>query len=347
MPLFSEPQDAGNAHRAQSIEQLNQLIKERKQEADTSRVRFFAPRVDSIQHYEVDTARLRRDFAQMLGWPLVETPPPPQRRVLTTLVGEDEASKIYRLRIPAIGPLDLYGVLFVPPGPGPFPLIIAQHGGQGTPELASELSVDSSNYHDMARRPVQRGAMVFAPQLFLNWQKEWGPGRDQFDLDKDLKQLGGSRAALELLMLRRALDHLLTRPDVDTKRVGMIGLSYGGFYTLAFAALDTRIKVALSSCFFNDRYRYNWSDWVWTGSALKFFDAEIASLVCPRPLFLEIGENDELFTPDLVATELAKVEARYKALNIGERLGFKKHLYGHAFDPANDGLDFVFRHLVS
>ena len=345
MPPFKEAPDAGNAQRVQSLEQLNKLLEERRRAADAQRTRFFVPRTDSAAHYAHDTARLRQEFAATLGWPVAQPPPAPPRPVQETFVGEDDACRIFRLRIPALGPLDLYGLLFVPHGKGPFSLIVAQHGGQGTPEMVSGLSVESGNYHDMARRPVARGAVVFAPQLFLSWQKAWGPSHDQFDIDHDLKQLGGSRTAMELLLLRRALDYLLTRPDVDAKRTGIIGLSYGGFYAMACAALDTRLRVCLSSCWFNDRYRYNWSDWVWTGSALRFLDAEIASLVCPRPLFVEIGAHDEAFGPEGVPAELEKVQSRYQALHVAPLLGFKKHDYGHAFDPADDGLNFVFSHL--
>lgn len=51
-------------------------------------------------------------------------------------------------------------------------------------------------------------------------------------------------------------------PTVDSNKTGMVGLSYVGFYTLYIAALDTRIKAAVSCSFFNDRDRYPWSDLV-------------------------------------------------------------------------------------
>ena len=76
---------------------------------------------------------------------------------------------------------------------------------------------------------------------------------------------------------------------------GMVGLSYGGFYTLFATAVDKRIKSAISCSFFNKRDIIGWSDWVWFKSAEVFDDAEIACLVYPRKLCIEIGNNDELF----------------------------------------------------
>ena len=75
----------------------------------------------------------------------------------------------------------------------------------------------------------------------------------------------------------------------------MIGLSYGGFYTLYLTALDKRIKAALCSCYYNDRTYYSNSDWSWFGSANMFEDAEVASLIFPRKLWIQVADNDELF----------------------------------------------------
>lgn len=47
----------------------------------------------------------------------------------------------------------------------------------------------------------------------------------------------------------RAVDYLLTRSDVDQKRINIIGTSGGGFQAAHIAALDSRIKVAVPSCY--------------------------------------------------------------------------------------------------
>ena len=47
----------------------------------------------------------------------------------------------------------------------------------------------------------------------------------------------------------RALDYLLSRQEVDPKRVGLTGNSGGGTHTAYIAALDDRIQVAAPSCF--------------------------------------------------------------------------------------------------
>ncbi len=47
----------------------------------------------------------------------------------------------------------------------------------------------------------------------------------------------------------RALDYLLSRPEVDQARVGVTGNSGGGTHTAYLAALDDRIHVAAPSCY--------------------------------------------------------------------------------------------------
>lgn len=125
----------------------------------------------------------------------------------------------------------------------------------------------------------------------------------------------------------------------------MIGLSYGGFYSLFSAALDRRIRAAVSSCFFNDRKTYDVPDWSWFGSANRFLDAEVGSLVCPRPLYIEVGKKDELFDVRRARPEAKKLAGVYRSLGLAEQFRYKEHDGGHELDRADDGIDFLCRHL--
>lgn len=63
---------------------------------------------------------------------------------------------------------------------------------------------------------------------------------------------------------------------------------------------------------FNDRVKYNWSDWTWFGSGNTFCDAETALLIYPRKLFIGIGDKDELFDADSGIKEFEKLTAYTK-----------------------------------
>ncbi len=61
--------------------------------------------------------------------------------------------------------------------------------------------------------------------------------------------VGANLARWEVWDGIRALDYLLTRPEVDGQRISITGTSGGGFQATLIAALDDRIKVAAPSCY--------------------------------------------------------------------------------------------------
>ncbi|RKU11786.1 hypothetical protein C6503_18210 [Candidatus Poribacteria bacterium] len=81
--------------------------------------------------------------------------------------------------------------------------------------------------------------------------------------------------------------------------IGVIGYGEGGLIALHSAAVDTRIQAAAVSGYFQSRqevwrepiYRNVW------GLLHEFGDAEIASLVAPRPLIIEASRGPEVTGP--------------------------------------------------
>ncbi|MCU1275789.1 MAG: hypothetical protein JWO48_3220 [Bryobacterales bacterium] len=62
---------------------------------------------------------------------------------------------------------------------------------------------------------------------------------------------GESFARFRIWDAKRALDYLLSRPDVDGNNIGCTGCSGGGTLTTYISALDPRIKVAAPACYMN------------------------------------------------------------------------------------------------
>ncbi|GBF76500.1 hypothetical protein PA598K_04974 [Paenibacillus sp. 598K] len=348
--LYQEADHAGNEYRERQYGELNEWIEAMQRESAKRRARYYSPDYTDCEAYVASTERYREDFAAMLGLPLPVPINDPEAYVARReearyeKIAEDRLGDIYRVTVPVHGGLQAYGLFFRPVGDGPFPLVISQHGGQGTPEMTAGF-FDSTNYNDMTRRILRRGAAVFAPQLLLWEGGRFGPVFDRTMIDVKLKQLGSSITAVELVKIRHCLDSLLLRPDIDGDRIGMMGLSYGGFYTLCAAALDARISVAISSCYVNDRFAYGWSDWTWTDSANRFLDAEICGLVCPRPLYLEGGSHDAVFATEGFIAESERAKRHYERLGIAERFHSDVFEGGHELNPEDEPLDFLFRHL--
>jgi dienelactone hydrolase len=247
----------------------------------------------------------RREFCEMLGWPLTEYDGKMPETEEIAIFSDDERELSRLVFTLPIG-VKFHGILMKHKDGARRPLAIVQHGGAGIADrLIGLFDGKTSNYNDIAERVFSRGINVFLPQLLL-WSEEYYEPRigdagniaERRAFDAELKQVGSSVTAVEIYGIMKSIDYLSTQPFVDPERIGMVGLSYGGFYTLFTAAIDTRIKAALASSQYNDRYLYPWSYWTWYGAAEKFLDNEAAALVYPRRLFLAVGDSDELFSAD-------------------------------------------------
>ncbi len=245
----------------------------------------------------------RESFKQMLGWPLTE-PTRPQPKAEKEFIEKRGNINIYRVQFTVLDGLKFFGLYYEQDTKEQLPLIIAQHGGAGTTELCSGVLGGSANYNGMVSELCKKGVHVFTPQLFL-WENV--PAEERAQIDPKLKQLGSSITAVEVYEIMQAIDYLSCLPNVDENRIGMVGMSYGGFYTLFTTAIDTRIKAAVASSQYNNRFEYSWSDWTWFNAGFSFRDNEVAALVYPRPLCLEIGDKDELFKAEFGQKEYERL----------------------------------------
>ncbi len=347
--MYTEkPMDA-LPYRKRIIEETNAWIEAQRKDCDKKRAEHFAPDHTSVDAYKESTQKYRKELIEMLGYPLshyAEFPDPQKEECIH--VGEDEYGSIDRLWVEVLPGLFSYGLLFTPRGEGKFPLVVTLHGGEGTPELVSSFYKNSTNYNHLVQRiRAKADVMVYAPQLIL-WKDEYADEtcRSGQDYDTKLKQLGSSSSALEIFKILRAVDYISANRPVDTSRIGIAGLSYGGFYTLFTSAVDPRFKSVFSSCWFNDRYEYAWADMTWFDAASKMLDAEVASLICPRSLCIQIGKQDPVFEYTGAMANYPKVEAHYEKLGISERFKFNLFEGSHEVDKKEDDLIWFMEHLI-
>ena len=63
-----------------------------------------------------------------------------------------------------------------------------------------------------------------------------------------------------------------------------------------------------------------------------FGDAQVVGMVCPRPVMIQMGENDTLFDLAGERREAKKAASHYKKLGIGGSFEFSVHSGGHVFE---------------
>jgi dienelactone hydrolase len=207
------------------------------------------------------------------------------------------------------------GYLLLPkdaPKPVPTVVCIAGHG-RGVDDIVGidlfgKDRTDRDGYQaDFAIQTAERGlaAVAIEPMAF-------GCRRDPVTVKKGIGAVSCQPAAGSALLLgetmiswrvwdtMRAIDWIESRPELDAKRVGCMGISGGGTCTLFSTALEPRIKAAFVSGYLNtfrdcimsvshciDNYVPGILNWA------EMYD--VAGLIAPRPLFAESGTRDPIF----------------------------------------------------
>ncbi len=285
------------------------------------------------------------DFKKQLGFPLWNSPEKNEINVKSEILTEDEKFTAYDMQLEVLEGVHLYGIYFKPKTEKKnLPFVILQHGGAGVPEIVSGL-IPSDNYNNFGRDLIESGYCVFAPQLMLWYEDRFGSPYNKEAFDIAMKQLGGSKTAFEVYCLTRAIDYFETLPEIDKDRIGMAGLSYGGMYTLITAAAEPRIKVAVSSCFVNDRRQYAWSDWSYVDQANTFFDPEVMTLISPRHLFVELGTKDALFDQKNYGMIKSEYEYYKEKLNLPDNCTIHLFEGEHEFARDEKNLEFIKKYL--
>ena len=288
----------------------------------------------------------RRYLSQMLGIHLFEKPTSlsPQLK----FAGESDLGIIYRLTVYIAEEIPFYALFILPKNTqAPMPLVIAQHGGGGTPELCSDLH-GKNNYNHMVRRCLERGAAVIAPQLLLWSTVERDTQRchpvafNREKVDALLKRFGSSITGLEICGIQRCLDFACSRDDIDSQRIGMIGLSYGGYFSLHTMARDERIKAGYSAGAFNSRDKHCLCDWSYHAAAYHLQDAEVAALCAPRKLYLQVGIEDSVFDYRSAIEEAEQAKNYFRQFGCEDSLRFDVWPGGHTISDHDQGFDFLF-----
>jgi hypothetical protein len=138
----------------------------------------------------------------------------------------------------------------------------------------------------------------------------------------------------------RALDHLLTLPFVNRQHVLVTGMSLGAEITTVVGALDPRLAAVVPSEFSPDLGVLYWHGnhpcWEWLNANIRdYIDvSDLQSLVAPRPLIVESGKIDFIFSgrPEPFATDkevLRRTRAAYA--DTPDRLLHYLHYDGHHY----------------
>jgi hypothetical protein len=171
--------------------------------------------------------------------------------------------------------------------------------------------------------------------------------------NRKLKATGDNFANWRVYDAIRAVDYLLTRPEIDSERIAVSGLSGGGTLTALLNAVDSRLCAAAPACYITRWVRNVENELPVDGEQiLPCFAADggdMADLLlaaAPRPVLI-IGQQDDFF--DIRGTREVYQEVRdfYELLGHGDRVRLFVGPFDHSLCPGgrNAIYDFYAKYL--
>lgn len=313
--------------------EIEQYLDGQIAEANRQRIESWKRDLSGIEAYEKSIEPYRQKLFDLLGGNVYAAAPLNPR---VELVAEFPNHKAYRVWVGVFDQVTSYGILLVPNGTGPFPALICVHGMEGTPEGVCGLTEQADYHNRFGLQAVERGYIALAPLDLNNAKKRnW--------LDRKAIMVGQRLQALEQYKMTRLVEYLASRADVNAERIGAYGISWGGRTVMNLAALDRRVAACAISGHFNDLVPKmiapspNYTAYIETPENYAFFsnhartftDADVVSLICPRPVFIEQGRADRVAYWEMSQKAFEEARQIYQALGVGERAEFSIFEGGH------------------
>lgn len=136
----------------------------------------------------------------------------------------------------------------------------------------------------------------------------------------------------------RTVDYLASRPEVDAKRLGCLGISMGGYRAMFLTALDDRIRAGCVVGFMSTvrpmlRQHIDTHSWVHFLPGLhRHLDwPDVAALAAPRSLLVQQCSQDRLFPPAGMRAATDKIAAIYAKAGFKDRFLGRFHDVPHRF----------------
>lgn len=235
----------------------------------------------------------------------------------------------------------------LPPGHQAPGLLVAHGHGMGknpTVGLDEEEQHYEDYNHALAEQFCRRGYVTISP--------DWRGFGERKDRDAFVRRphrdgcnvaylangyFGFHYLNLQIWDGKRTLDYLQTRPEVNPSRLGCIGCSFGGTMTTYLTALDNRLKACVIICYLSTlagafSQLGNFCGAQYMPELAKYGDIpDVASLIAPRPMLAEIGEQDMCFLVADAMKAYNRVKACYKAAGVPERCEVDRFPGGHEF----------------
>lgn len=242
---------------------------------------------------------------------------------------------------------------------GPLPAIICLHGSSGSrdsmvtkefgPGEWTRYGRDETHTRMLgwARELARRGYVVLA--MTQRGLDSRGPAINT--QSNVLLTQGRTGMGAVMHEVRQAVTYLGSRSDVDPKRIGATGMSFGGITSFYIWLMDDRIAAAAPLCggvgsveYFGRKgsISYHGTYWWVPGMLAKGDQADFAAAIAPKPLMLWAPTEDIGMPKEAVDQFIAKVQPAFRQAGKPSQFVVHQQPGQHSFTMAAFDAMFAF-----
>jgi len=290
--------------------------------------------------------RLRRKLRELVGWMPAR---PCVLNVRSIWKRDHKLGTIEKIAFTAEEHCDVLAYVCIPRGvepPYPFMICLQGHSTGMHNSIGVDREKDTRPIKVAGDRDFALGCMARGVAALCIEQRSFGYRRER--VQRHVSPHGCHDAVMHSLALGRTLlgervydvdrglDYLAWRGDVDMKRVGVMGNSGGGTISLFAAALLSRLRLAVPSC-----YLCRWCDCIMSiyhcadnyvpGLLMYAECADVMGLFAPRPVVIVAGRTDPIFPIAGVRKAFGDLKRIYKAAGAAANCKLVVGPGGHRF----------------
>jgi len=235
--------------------------------------------------------------------------------------------------------------------------ILALHGTQ---ELGKEhyATLNGGENRRYGLQLVSRGYIVLVPDALTAGERVY-KGFPAFHNKPFYEQYPGwTSVGKNVVDHIQGIDLLCALDGVDANRIGVIGLSFGGYNSYFLAGLDERIRAFVNICgfspFYGDPRPFHWGIRDWYTHLPKMTEHlgqcevpfefhEIVALAAPIPSFHYYAQSDKIFPHwEAIGECMLELQELYRFLEVEDQFQAVMTTGGHDFPTEIRTMAFAF-----
>lgn len=229
-------------------------------------------------------------------------------------------------------------MLLIPDGvtadrPAPGVAVWHQHAGEYEIGKSEPAGLAGNAMHHTGVALAREGYVVLCPDALCFEERQDPSGKLQggrYERYEFLRYVvkGKCMAWKNILDMRRAIDFLVSRDEVESERIGCYGHSMGSTHAWLVGPHESRIKATVGNCclptyraIHNERLLHCFPNFVpgW----LEYGDTpDMAGLIAPRALHLNLGETDEGSAIEYAREGIQRIEHAFARVHAESQFSF-------------------------